>query len=413
MHGEPPLELDAVIFGGGATGLWLLDALRRRGDRAVLLESGDLGSGQTVASQGIIHGGLKYSLRGILTSSAESIRDMPGRWRRSLAGEAAPDLTHTRLRSSSCWLWQTNQLRSRMAMLGALRGLAVTARTVEDHERLPVFDGCPGTVARLDEQVIEPASFIADLFGQLSDAILAVDPRGGVEIDRTVSGDPLIRLLSPSDGEPLDLSTRRVILCAGGGNAALRAAFGLESGAMQRRPLHMVVARGELPTLNGHCVDGMRTRVTITSTTDHANRTVWQIGGQIAEDGVGREADEQIERARAELVAVLPELDLARVQFGTYRVDRAEAAAAKGQRPGDAVLVEDGPVLTAWPTKLALVPRLVDEIIECLPPAPADDPHATTRGARLARWPRPPVAAAPWDEEVTWTSDHSAAPASK
>ncbi len=60
---------------------------------------------------------------------------------------------------------------------------------------------------------------------------------------------------------------------------------------MQTRPLHMVLVRGELPHLNGHCVDGRTTRVTITSDTERsetsaAGRTVWQVGGQIAEIGV-------------------------------------------------------------------------------------------------------------------------------
>ncbi|HEY3967359.1 MAG TPA: FAD-dependent oxidoreductase, partial [Planctomycetaceae bacterium] len=55
------MELDVLIFGGGAAGLWLLDQLARRGDCVLLLEAGRLGLGQTVGSQGIIHGGLKYT----------------------------------------------------------------------------------------------------------------------------------------------------------------------------------------------------------------------------------------------------------------------------------------------------------------------------------------------------------------
>ena len=51
------LPVDVVIFGGGAAGLWTLDELHRAGRSVVLLESGDLGAGQTIASQGIIHGG--------------------------------------------------------------------------------------------------------------------------------------------------------------------------------------------------------------------------------------------------------------------------------------------------------------------------------------------------------------------
>ena len=55
---------DVVIFGGGVAGLWLLDELVRRGRDALLLESSRLGTGQSIAAQGIIHGGLKYSLAG-------------------------------------------------------------------------------------------------------------------------------------------------------------------------------------------------------------------------------------------------------------------------------------------------------------------------------------------------------------
>jgi glycerol-3-phosphate dehydrogenase len=404
-----PLELDAVVFGGGAAGLWLLDALIGTGHRAILLESGDLGSGQTIASQGIIHGGLKYSLRGALTPSARAIRDMPQRWRDSMAGDLRPDLSHTRRRAEFCHLWQTRQLRSRMAMLGALRGLAVTARTLDDVERPEVLRDCPGTVARLDEQVIEPASFIGDLAQQHGAAILSIDARGGIEVDQCPGGGRRIRLLSPADGTPLDLLPRRIILCAGAGNAGMREQLGLPPREiMQRRPLHMVVLRGDdLPPLNGHCVDGMATRVTITSTRDHADRMVWQVGGQIAESGVACDRDELVARARRELDEVLPGVDLRAADWGTYRVDRAEAASGGGARPGDAALIEEGDVMTAWPTKLALVPRLVDDIVARLgtPGGPAPDLRS------LARWPRPGVACPPWDEETTWSIDHSAATA--
>src|SRR4029077_2645841 len=101
------MHLDVMIFGGGAAGLWLLDQLSRRGDRVLLVEAGRLGQGQTVASQGIIHGGLKYTLQGTLTSAAREIREMPATWRECLAGRRTPDLRNTRLRSAACWLWRT------------------------------------------------------------------------------------------------------------------------------------------------------------------------------------------------------------------------------------------------------------------------------------------------------------------
>jgi glycerol-3-phosphate dehydrogenase len=61
------MQLDLLIVGGGAAGLWILDTLFWRGARAVLLENDCLGSGQTISAQGIIHGGLKYTLQGSLT----------------------------------------------------------------------------------------------------------------------------------------------------------------------------------------------------------------------------------------------------------------------------------------------------------------------------------------------------------
>ena len=66
----PSYSTDIVIFGGGIAGLWLLDRLRIQGYQVILLESSSLGGGQTYASQGIIHGGLKYALGGSIADSA-------------------------------------------------------------------------------------------------------------------------------------------------------------------------------------------------------------------------------------------------------------------------------------------------------------------------------------------------------
>ena len=53
------MQLDVLIFGGGAAGLWCLDRFRRAGYHAILLEAKALGRGQTIQAQGIIHGGGK------------------------------------------------------------------------------------------------------------------------------------------------------------------------------------------------------------------------------------------------------------------------------------------------------------------------------------------------------------------
>src|SRR5690606_17055328 len=80
------LRVDVAILGGGIAGLWLLPRLRQAGYSALLLERHALGAGQTVASQGIIHGGLKYALDLKLGSASDALAEMPRRWRACLAG---------------------------------------------------------------------------------------------------------------------------------------------------------------------------------------------------------------------------------------------------------------------------------------------------------------------------------------
>src|SRR5947208_17163099 len=82
-----PIRADVAIFGGGIAGLWILDELRRAGVDAVLLEKRALGDGQTVASQGIIHGGRKDMFDGHGTTSGKAMAEMPGIWRECLAGK--------------------------------------------------------------------------------------------------------------------------------------------------------------------------------------------------------------------------------------------------------------------------------------------------------------------------------------
>jgi len=399
------LSVDVVIFGGGAAGLWTLDELHRAGFSVVLLEAGDLGAGQTIASQGIIHGGLKYTLSGLFSPSAKAIAEMPLVWRRCLAGEAEPDLSHTRLRAQFCHLWRTSSLKSRLAMIGARAGLRVAPVKLMESERPEALAKCDGMVARLDEQVIEPASFLYDLFEQHRARVIRIDIRNGLEFDGGATngeGARIIRLINPDTGDPLDVQAGAIVLAAGAGNFELREALGLSNDSMQRRPLHMVLMRGALPVLNGHCVYGSATRVTITTTRDFSDRVIWQIGGQVAEKGVTMEPKALVQYAKRELKAVLPHLACDGHDWATYRVDRAEPAIG-GTRPDESFAKREGSVITAWPTKLALVPQLAAKIISLL--NVTKKTNATLVATSLRQWPRPTVALPPWETITTWFTD--------
>jgi hypothetical protein len=275
--------------------------------------------------------------------------------------------------------------------------LRVAPQSIPPAERPPVLAGCPGTVARLDEEVISPAGLVANLAAPHAARILYVDP-AGMGFETTAPGEVRRIHLSSPAGETLTFSAGRVVFTAGAGNAELRRRVGLTDDAMQRRPLHMTLLRGALPELNGHCVDGAKTRVTVTTDRDRQGRTIWQVGGQLAEWGVGQEPPAVLAAARSELQAVLPGLDLAGIEGATYRVDRAEGCTATGGRPETLQIRREGNVITAWPTKLVLAPRLAEDIAATLP---APRPGRTNQPLPPA-WPRPAVARPPWETITAW-----------
>ncbi|MDG2055608.1 MAG: FAD-dependent oxidoreductase [Phycisphaerales bacterium] len=398
-------NIDTVIFGGGVSGLWLLAHLTKLGHAAVLLESHELGRGQTVASQGIVHGGFKYSLSGLVTRSARQVSNLPQVWRRCLAGEQHPKISNTRMRAEFCYLWQTQSLKSRLSMLSA-RAMLKVSPTRLTHEATPeILNNCPGQVYRLDEQVLEPASLIADLADQMNDRILRINTNSGLEIVCSEPGQVrLIRLMNPDTGEPLDLEPRNVIFTAGIGNAALRRVVGLDAATLQRRPLHMVVAKGNLPRLNGHCIDGGRTRVTITTTQDFRQQNIWQLGGQIAEQGVNMETASLVEHAIQELSKILPAFDPTGTQWSTYRVDRAEER-FRGHRPSDACVHRRGNVITAWPTKMVLAPRLAEKVVTSLTNTSLLTPANSINIPARDKWPRPDIAMPPWETPLQWITN--------
>ncbi len=399
------MQVDTVVLGGGIAGLWLLDELRRTGRSAVLIEREALGSAQTIGAQGIIHGGLKYTLTGLLTGSAEVIREMPAIWRDCLAGTREPDLSGVTMRAQFCYLWRTDSIASRLGMVGAKAGLRVAPRKIPRSDWPELLKGVPGDVLVMDEQVLSCASLMDKLAqrnaGRLLHARLATDAH-----------DPAAALLAFEEGnvvlthgeQRLVIEPTGIVLAAGAGNAALREALQLDPGTMQRRPLHMGMVRSaslakQLPWFNGHCVDGKKTRVTITSDHDELGHVVWTVGGQVSEEGVPRSEREQCAVVKRELIETIPGVDLEGAAFGTWRVDRAEPRTEGGLRPDDAYAVRDGTIITAWPTKLALAPRLAEKVIALLPPP------SGAAGGELRDWPAPPVARNYWHGYDAWITD--------
>ncbi len=417
MSDGPSIPLDAIVIGGGVAGLWTLHTLRRSGRSAVLIEHRALGTGQTIWSQGIIHGGIKYALSGAATDAARAIARMPEVWHACLTGAGEVNLAGVKPLSRSQVLWTTPGVISRVAGAVASRAIRTGVRTLGRAEHPTAFAGAPAgiDVYEVDEPVLPLAPVLAALADANAGSICGVAAVTRIDQHAALGDAEVVRVdATRADGTPVRLDAGCVVLAAGEGNEALARLAGFPNAEtiMQRRPLHMVMARGPLPEVFGHCLSASTTpRLTITTVAARDGERTWLIGGAIAEMGVPRDEAAQVRAAAAELRACLPWVDFGSVRLATGRINRAEGRTPGGARPDGPVIAQHGRVLAAWPTKLALAPVLAERVRERVQSL-GRNPR-TTQGSSpvwpcgeaggIAGLPVPGVAAPPWDERaLSW-----------
>ena len=384
------LSTDVLIVGGGIAGLWLNARLRRQGFATLLVENASLGGGQSVKSQGIIHGGAKYALHGALTGASEAIADMPRRWREAVNGQGELDLSGVRLLSEAHYLWSPGNLAGNITSFFASKAVRGRVDQVKGTELPPALQHpkFKGKVYRLAELVLDVPSLIARLAELAGDGLFAAE-----SIAPLHEQGQLVGLVV--DGR--EIRAQRIVLSAGGGNAGLLSILGLNQPAQQLRPLHMVLVKGPtLKPLYAHCLGGgPKPRITVTTHPAADGEWVWYLGGDLAEaDGVARDSAAQIKAAQKEIADLLPWVDMSSARWATLRVERAEPAQSGLVRPDNAFLAEQGQLLVGWPTKLALAPDFADRVLAALDRdgiQPANHPA-------LPALPRPTVAHAAWEE---------------
>ena len=384
------ISTDVLIVGAGVAGLWLNARLRKQGFSTIVVERESLGGGQSVKSQGIIHGGAKYALHGALTGASEAIADMPRRWREALAGDGELDLSGVRILSQAHYLWSPGTLAGNLTSFFASKAVRGRVDQVKGEQLPPALQDprFKGKVYRLAELVVDVPSLIERLANLAGDGLLA-----GQSIEPLFDNNDLVGLRV--DGR--DIHAQRIVFSAGAGNAELLASAGISVPAQQLRPLHMVLVKGpSLKPLYAHCLGGgPKPRITVTTHPAANGEWVWYLGGDIAEaDGVAREPAEQIAVAQKELGNLLPWVDLNQAQWATLRVNRAEPAQSGLVRPDNAFLSDQGRLLVGWPTKLALAPDFSDRVLQALEQDGIKPGHAPA----LPELPRPPLGQTPWEQ---------------
>jgi hypothetical protein len=383
-------DADIIILGGGIAGLWTHAHLSGLGYNCLLLEREGLGAGQTLASQGIIHSGLKYAFAGQISSLAHSISAMPDLWRAALKGEGPVDLSAARVNADS------QVLMIPKGFLGGLIGL-VTKRVLGGRIReIPKTDwpaevkdsGFQGTLVYMDEPVLDVPSVIAALRGN------------GGSIRQ--AADPLATLKKHG------ITARKIIVTAAGSNHELAAALGHDTGLQtQKRPLLMGMLKPAPFELYAHLVGPSEKPVaTITTHSCEDGTLVWYLGGGVAERAKEADPQEVIDSALAGFKKYMPGLDLSGVEWAMLPIDRVEGKSDKdgwpvrhslggGGMPDTPTLHNAGTMLYAWPTKLTFAPLLSQRVVEVL------EKEGITPSVTRTDWsflPPAPMAKAPWDK---------------
>ncbi len=380
----PIHAIDAAIVGGGIAGAWVLNLLRGRGYNVVLLENNAIGCGQTLASQGMIHGGLKYTLSGSLTGASEAIAGMPARWRQCLAGDDEVDLRGTRLLADVYHMFSANTALGRLTSFFASKALRGRIEKLPPEAWPNAFQGFDGVVYALNDFVMDTSDLLATLTNAHAERIYALE--AGADTISARDGGWDIQL------NDVTLHARQLISCAGNGAATLIDALDIPNLEVQHRPLKQVIVHTSNDVhLYAHCLTGVTSdepRLTITTHKGNSG-TIWYLGGQLAEDGVKRDDAEQIAHARGELETCVPWLDWSDASFEVLTINRAEPKQSGGRRPDEAYVAREGSFIQCFPTKLTLTPDLGDQLLSLIEPPLGGELPATAH-------PRATIGAAPW-----------------
>lgn len=398
------IEKDALIIGGGIAGLWMLNRLREEGYDAMLLEKNQLGSGQTIASQGMIHGGIKYALNGNLNTASEAIADMPEHWQNCLAGSGDVDLSGTNILSKHYYMWPQTSLRSRFnAFLGskALKGKVTTV----DKNNYPDFfqTHIKGPLYELLDIVLDVPSLIASLSKKHQSNIKLFNTHENWSVEKNADGE-FKSLTLRQNNKLFHIKAKEVILSSGEGskdllNKLIPQEYQPAEMQMQLRPLQMTIVKHNHPhPIHVHCVGEQLSstpEVTVTSHKCKDGKTAWYLGGELAESGANRSEEEQIAAAKSKISDLFPWCDMSNAQWHSFFINRAEALTKNGKRPETASIHRHLNISLCWPSKLTLAPNLGQLIVDLfqaknIAPSKYSNPE-------LDQLPFPGIASPPWE----------------
>ncbi|MGH1399058.1 MAG: FAD-dependent oxidoreductase [Alphaproteobacteria bacterium] len=370
-------QIDIAVVGAGIAGLWVFHRLKRMGYDAVLLENSGIGGGQSIASQGILHSGLKYSLAGQVNDLARSISAMPDVWRDALRGDGDVDLSTARIAADSQHLLIPKGFMGGLVKLVTQKALGGGVHEVarEDWPDSVKESGFNGSVIFMSEPVLDVPSVIRALAEPYRDCIINATPE--------------------------EINAKRVIYTAAASNAAFAETRGDDAGLKtQHRPLLQGMIKNAPYPLYAHLVGKSDKPVaTITTHTAADGSLVWYLGAAVAERSKEADPQEVYDAAKAALRKYLPAVNIDGFEWAVLPIDRVEGkSATQNHLPDTPTLHKAGDSLYCWPTKLTFAPMLGDMVVDWLDIAPSG------AVSDFSNFEKAGYAKAPWDM-ATWKSD--------
>jgi hypothetical protein len=370
-----------AIIGGGITGLWLLNALKKKGHECILFEKNPNGVNQTNGSQGVIHIGLKYKDSiPALTNRLEGIAED---WDDIFSGNGNIDLSKTVVSSAVQYYFSENE---KIDCSYFKRNTDKKLRQLS-REEFPAFLQNPaytGEVFEAKEIVIEPYSLIQNLTEGNENCIYYEE----VTKDNLVLHDNEIVYIQRSNGE--QVKADYYVFAAGEGNGELCEAFQTATfHPMQLRPLQQVIvamvdaANKAYPTPPKVSIPNPQSPISeffgvcfgenpnhpsliISSHYDDQGNLYWNIGGKIASEGATFTKTEQKMTAFSQLHRIFHWVDWSEAKVDSYFINRAEPYLESGTLPENSFVQRKGNAILTFPIKLALVPELTDTFFDTI-----------------------------------------------
>jgi glycine/D-amino acid oxidase-like deaminating enzyme len=362
------IDVDVLIVGGGAQGLWLLRDLTKHGYKAILLERHELGGGQTCHSHGLIHRGHYYDnvdMMIVLNAAAQF-------WQAFIAEKGIEKLNVGRALAG----FGAGTEMAKLTNFWTTAGLQFEQCAAPPQ----VFRG--GTVKKVffetGEFSLDPSEVIENLADGYHHSIYKLEDADDA-LDFKLQGATVRGVTARLDGATVDIAPRFVMLNAGVGNAKLLKQLGKGSNAgapdipvQAQRQSHMMVLRGaELPmTTAVFPINGGLRGVFLCPRRDKKSGTpVWLVSDHRSvafsfnDDGTTslpskpdkNWSEGMLTSLRAVAPAVLDAADTTgELEVAVYTGLTSERNYGSGQHMTDCFIDPLGleNVLTIWPTKL-------------------------------------------------------------